>query len=306
MEQVFSPILFLETSSRTPLTSFVVPHGGFITAVFLRVAALHFSTTLSSQNQPHTIALHLSFLRRTQNGPALFTVKDTKIGRQTSVIHITLTQENREEVVGYITNSNILSEDGVTFTTGWKLDPPPTPVNLALLKDDKDANWGRNEDMPFPALRHATRKTQFHFPRHGQRRKGTADEWVRLKGTEKWTNASLGYLADMWPMPVESLIQEQDIYAVDSGKAKPSAKPVRFWYPTVLLNLEVKKALPEDGVEWLFVRVDSKLVRNGRMDIEVVICDEGGDVVALSHHVALAVGLERNMKERNGANVSKI
>lgn len=31
-------------------------------------------------------------------GRALFTVKDTKLGRQTSIIHVTLTQDGREEV----------------------------------------------------------------------------------------------------------------------------------------------------------------------------------------------------------------
>lgn len=60
----------------------------------------HFETTLSKQDQPHTLALHLDFLRRTQTGPAKFTIKDVKLGRQTSVVHITLSQDGREEVVG--------------------------------------------------------------------------------------------------------------------------------------------------------------------------------------------------------------
>lgn len=62
------------------LTSVSVPHGGYITAVFLEVSGRHFQTTLSSQDQPHTIGLHLDFLRRTQSGAALFTVKDVKLG----------------------------------------------------------------------------------------------------------------------------------------------------------------------------------------------------------------------------------
>merc|ERR1711939_596440 len=72
-----------------------VPHGGYVTSVFLQVASTHFQTTLSTQKQPHTIGLHLDFLRRTQEGRALFTVKDTKLGRQTSVIQITLSQDGR-------------------------------------------------------------------------------------------------------------------------------------------------------------------------------------------------------------------
>jgi hypothetical protein len=95
-----------------------VPHGGYVTAVFMRVVSQHFSTTLAHQNQPHTIALHLDFLRRTQIGPATFKVKDVKLGRQTSVVHVTLLQDGREEVVGYITNSNISTEEGLSRISG--------------------------------------------------------------------------------------------------------------------------------------------------------------------------------------------
>ena len=180
------------------LIQFAVPHGGFVTGSFLQVASTHFNTTLSSQDQPHTITLHLDFLRRTQAGTALFTVKDAKLGRQTSVIHVTLNQGGRDEVVGYITNSNMYKETGVSFSTEWELTPPPAPVDLTLLKQDKDANWARQRSMPFAFFRKATQKTQFHFPRSGQRKKSSADEWIRLNTGEKWTNTSLGYVADMW------------------------------------------------------------------------------------------------------------
>jgi len=77
-----------------------VPHGGLVTSTFMSVAKLHFHTTLKKQNQPHTLALHLDFLRRTDTGKATFTVKDVKLGRQTSVVQVTLSQGEREEVVG--------------------------------------------------------------------------------------------------------------------------------------------------------------------------------------------------------------
>ena len=89
-------------------------------------------------------------------------------------------------------------ETGVSFSTEWKLMPPPVPVDLALLKQDKDSNWARQRSMPFASFRKATQKTQFHFPRSGQRKKSSADEWIRLNTGEKWTNTTLGYAADMW------------------------------------------------------------------------------------------------------------
>jgi acyl-coenzyme A thioesterase PaaI-like protein len=65
-----------------------------------KVVKLHFETTLNKQKQPHTLALHLDFLRRTDTGPATFKVQDVKLGRQTSVVHVALSQGEREEVVG--------------------------------------------------------------------------------------------------------------------------------------------------------------------------------------------------------------
>lgn len=48
-----------------------------------------------------------------------------------------------------------------------------------------------------------------------------------------------------------------------------------------MLNLDIKKPLPNGGVEWLFVRVATKQIRKGRMDLDIVILDEGGEIVAL-------------------------
>lgn len=270
-----------------------------MTTVFLRVAETHFKSTLASQNQPHTIALHLDFLRRTEAGDALFTVVDKKLGRQASVIHITLSQGSREEVVGYITHSNMHAESGVSFSTGYALDPPPVSVDLARLARDDDENWVQEPSMPFAGFRKASSKTRFYFPRRGQTVMRMADEWIRLRNGERWTRATLGYVADMFPMPVEAFITRDDAAtagdaAADGGKKRMA----KFWYPTVLLNMDIKKPLPDEGVEWLFSRVAVKQIKNGRMDIEVVTMDAEGDVVLLSHHVSLAVSAARNVAGR--------
>lgn len=257
---------------------------------------MHFETTLSSQNQPHSIALHVEFVRRTQTGHAFFTVEDVKLGRQTSIINITLIQGDLEEVVGYITNSNMVSESGATFLSGYKLLPPPLPVDLALLSLDKDSNWARQLNMPFASFRKATQKIQFHYPREGQSRRGTADEWIRLASGEKWTDSSLGFVADAFPMPVEAFLHNSDPYSI--GNRTGPSSTAKYWYPTLLLNLDFKKHLPDAGLEWLFLRAITKQIKNGRMDIDIMILDEDGEIVALSHHIALVLDAKRNLAER--------
>ena len=122
---------------------------------------------------------------------------------------------------------------------------------------------------------------------------------------------SLGYVADTFPQIVEAY-RDKDDDALRSTRSStndsqtndmshtelPKKHWAQFWYPTLLLNLDVKKVLPPEGIEWLFLRVRAKQIQNGRLDLEVVILDEEGDLVALSNHVALIVNSERNMAKR--------
>lgn len=131
-----------------------------------------------------------------------------------------------------------------------------------------------------------------------------ADEWVCFSQSgEKFNQESLGFVVDQFPQIVEiypstspvssSPATDKEDQAANGRRKRETKKP--NWYPTILLNMEVKKALPEEGVEWLFVRVRAKKIENGRLDLEVVVLDEGGDLVAVSNHVCLILGAERNM-----------
>lgn len=285
-----------------------VPHGGYITACFMQVAALHFSTTLAKQHQPHTISLHLEFVRRTQVGPATFLVRDVKLGKLTSSIHITLTQDGREEAVGYLNHSNIPREEGPTFDTRWQFEPPPAVVDLKALATATDSRWQERKTMPFSDFRKAVNKFRFFFPKDGQPERSIADQWLAFRNGEKFTNVTLGAVSDMFPQITEVFKTNTDPYSIkaeveniDTEAEARRMGAAKFWYPTLLLNLDIKKALPEEGVDWLFVRTRSKHIKNGRYDLEVIIADETGDVVALSHHICLMLPASRNLAKRSTA-----
>lgn len=283
-----------------------VPHGGVVTGNFLAVAKLHFETTLKDQDQPHTLACHFDFLRRTSEGPCTFVVSDTKLGRQTSVIHVTLSQGGRTEVVGYITRTNFHQESGISLDTDFQMHPAPPPVDLVKLGQNQDSNWIRQPEMPFAEFRKASTKIAFHFPRSGQLHKSLGDEWVHMRTGELFTNTTLGFVADMFPMPVESFRDPEnrtDVVERDErGEIVKRHEKAVFWYPTVLLNIDFKKALKEEGEEWLFSRCKTKMIKNGRMDLEIVILDAQGDIVAISHHICLVVDASRNTAPRRTGN----
>jgi hypothetical protein len=254
-----------------------------VTGCVLEAVKLHFSTSLAKQNQPHTIALHIEFLRRTQVGPAIFKVEDVKLGRQTSIVHVSMEQEGRQEIIAYVTNSNMDAEDGFSFDTQYQLSPPPPAIDIAKLEQNTDPNWARAEDMPFAKFRKATKQVIFHFPRGKQVAPSIVDEWICWSDGTNFTNSSLGFVADMFPQIVETLKNE---------KSRP------FWYPTLLLNLDIKKALPPGGVKWLQIRAMMKKIKNGRLDLEVFVHDAEGDLVALSHHVGFILDASRNLAAR--------
>ncbi|KAL9636385.1 MAG: hypothetical protein Q9204_002284 [Flavoplaca sp. TL-2023a] len=258
-------------------------------------------------NQPHTITLHLSFLRRTSIGSATFSIRDVKLGRRTSTVHVSLRQNDGTEpsVVGYLTQSNLKTEEGISLPTHWSLHPSPLPLlSTAALQDNTDPNWARAHRPS--TFRKAAARTQWYLPRHGrQPAPATADEWICLADGGRFTQTSLGFVVDQFPQIVEMYpLDEQQFTAGNGdgdGREEKTVKRTTTtkWYPTVLLNLDVKKALPEQGVEWLFVRVRAKRIENGRMDLEVVVLDEVEELVAVSNHVCLILGAERNM-ERSG------
>lgn len=284
-----------------------VPHGGYVTSILQQVVRTHFDTTLKKQDQPHTLALHLDFLRRTQTGPATFTVKDVKLGRQMSIVHVTLTQDDREEIVGYITNTNLRKESGVSFPTQWSLHPKPLPVaDFAAMEAGRDPNWGERKTWPFSEFRKAASHIRSWFPRAGQHSNSCLDMWYTFSDPSvRFTTESLGFVIDTFPQTIEAFVLGFDPYSVvveekysDDEQRRMMKEGARMWYPTLLLNLDVKKALPEDGVKWLGVRLEVKKIENGRYDLEVLAFDEGGDLVAISNHVCLVVDSERNLAAR--------
>ncbi|KAF4210419.1 hypothetical protein CNMCM8980_004078 [Aspergillus fumigatiaffinis] len=284
------------------------------------------------------ISMQLAFLRRTAVGPAVLEVQDTKLGARTSTIHVALLQpsekgkkkkeaqtgsaassddeENLEvKVAGYITVSPVTAEVGVSAPSNWTLLPesirgsgPHGRVNLAALqKTGRDGQWVRLV-APFPKFRRASQQVELYGPDSALGKPPVVDQWARFRpggNTEaRWTNEAVAFLVDMFPMALDGFDSmgkaTKEEGTTDDAAETESAKGklAKYWYPTVTLNIDFKKRLPASGVEWLYSRVQTKSVRNGRTDLDVVVLDEQGDVVALSTQVGLVVDASRNIGQR--------
>ncbi|PHH93330.1 hypothetical protein CDD83_7115 [Cordyceps sp. RAO-2017] len=297
-----------------------VHNGGYVASVFLRAAKAY----MTPRGQPDAVAVHWQFLSRTQAGPAVLKVAETKMGRGMSVLHMTLHQrglvpetpwlrpaEDGEAeggpspaVVAYVTNTNMDTEAGISLPTGWTLSYPPPAVDLARLGqrsrsggggDEGDANWKRmyiGLMKRLPMLNNL----EYYMPRAGHPLPATQDLWIRFANGEPFSDTSLGFVADA----VAAMLLEAYRRAKPSGGDNSSRKSAAagFWYPTVSMSLEVKKKLPPQGAQWLRLRAAAKVIRNGRFDAQLLVFDVDDELVAMSSQVAMAVDLARNFANR--------
>ncbi|KAI1204949.1 thioesterase family protein [Annulohypoxylon truncatum] len=297
-----------------------VPNGGYAGSCMLAAARAH----LSSRNQPDTLTAHFEFPGRTAVGPAIIVIDDVKLSRQLSTVHVTLWQGallpnapwitpsvSRRVVLAYATNINFGAFAGMSLPTGYEGTPaaalPPVPDFEALKSKGADGTW---EETKVPeavaAVQRSLLNWRFYEPCQGPLAPGVLDMWICSASGERVTQGALAYVVDSFPVNLHTFLAAPELRALleasQKGSTDAKAEEVRerdqqratLWFPTVVMNLEVKKLLPEEGAEWLAVRVTSKQIRDGKFDLEVLVRDVEGEIVALSHHVAMIVSLERN------------
>lgn len=296
-----------------------VPHGGYTMAVLHRLAIKHFAHTHPGHypDEPATpISMQISFLRRTGTGPATLNVQDIKLGARTSTLHVTLLQERDKapfglevKLAGYITVTPASRETGTSARNLSSLRLPPADLETLKQTGKDEPNGWKLYESQFLGFRKATRKVSMYTHTDatmlGQAGDGAVLQWCRFvpgggvsgtvgDGSGRWTNDSVAFLVDMFP----SALSGFDRVASMAETGDPNTLGGKFWYPTVALNLDLRKRLPQEGVEWLFCRVSSTGIVDGRSDIQVVVMDATGDVVAIASQVGLVLSASRNIGSR--------
>lgn len=266
---------------------------------------------------------------------AIITVEDVKLGRQVSKLHLTLWQgegllaqapwvtpgKSRRVMSAYTSQINLREFGGITLPTGFQATAPdtapPEPNFDALDKHGSDDNWEETK-LPKEMTKIQASLTNYRFfvqSNSQQQVPGVLDTYLCLASGEPITQATLPYVADSFPFNSHTYLISPELRELLNQPAPPkgddaatserraevnrkSKERADLWLPTVSMNLENKKALPEEGVKWLHMRMTSKQIENGRFDMEVILRDAEGDLVALSHHVAMILSMSRNTAKR--------
>ncbi|KAI8944799.1 thioesterase family protein [Xylaria longipes] len=295
-----------------------VPNGGYVLIASCMLAAAN--AHLASRDKPDTLTAHFEYPARTSPGPGVVVIEDVKLGRsQLSTLHLTLWQGglqsqkpwvtpsvSKRVILAYTTHANLRAFGGLSMPTGYEASPvaampEPLPDFQALKTNGAD---GAREESKLPTNSgplHSLRNWRFYLPRADPLTPG-----LRF----------LTYLVDSFPFNMHAYLAAPEIRKLfltpPPGTAKSAGSVDRdeegqvsarasLWLPTVVMNLEVKTALPEEGAEWLAVRVTSTQIKGGRFDLELLLRDVEGEIVALSHHVALILSIERNMAKQDSS-----
>ncbi len=244
---------------------------------------------------------HWEFLFPTKVGRAILLVEEVKTGKRMSVLHIKLYQGDISEnapwiksssyaaTTAYITAETSEINIGVSIPTGWHSAPSSMP-KLRLLPPAGDGDWQR---LHVPPVAKALQHVEFYVLSSQDPTLATRDYWIRLAGGGNFSNASLGFVCDVGPPVFIDSFRS----ATEKTVARSSSKR-DSWYPTLVMDMQTKQQLPEMGIEWLRLRFQSKVVHNDRLDVEVLVFDELGDLITISHHVVMIVDMEQKNTAR--------
>ncbi|XXH02406.1 hypothetical protein Hte_008781 [Hypoxylon texense] len=209
--------------------------------------------------------------------------------------------------MAYATFTNLRTLTGMSTPTRYEITAtsklPPLPDFEALKTKQADDEWELSRLPKGSESWRSLRNWCFYLPRGGPPVPGVVDLWVRMTSGERMTQNTLGYVVDSLPWNLHTLRRRAPASTGASSQGREQKAQPRqvqgqdqraaLWFS----DGEMKALLPTEGVEWLAVRLMTKQIKDGRFDIDILVRTNEGEIVTLSHHVAMIVSMERNTKK---------
>ncbi|KAL7622207.1 hypothetical protein AAE478_007710 [Parahypoxylon ruwenzoriense] len=152
-------------------------------------------------------------------------------------------------------------------------------------------------------------------PRGGFPADGICDAWNGWMGEERMDATYLTLMTDIIPSMSDTLLHNRGLYeahaffekmerwaeqnpGVPFEGANSVAETMRasIYNNTVALDIEFKRRLPKEGLRWMFTRTATKMLRDGRMDLDIAMCDEDMELIAVAHQLILVLEAQRKFR----------
>ncbi|KAI3322503.1 hypothetical protein HD806DRAFT_523335 [Xylariaceae sp. AK1471] len=218
---------------------------------------------------PDIQSLHLIFLRPCERYHSAINVTVLKTGNTISKIQLLPSQNNQIKIVALATSTNFAKVIGRTTPTAWALLPPPNPTpHFAQLPAHLSGE-----------IISLTRSFLILSPRgYGYRTEGDH------------INANyLSMMTDVVPSMSDTLLhneaEEHPGVPVDITNWVAEAMQATPFNSTVTLNIEFRRRIPEGGLRC-----------EGRMDIDVTLCNDKMGLLCTAHQLILVLEAQRKFR----------
>ncbi|KAL7626136.1 hypothetical protein AAE478_002906 [Parahypoxylon ruwenzoriense] len=294
-----------------------VPNDGYVASCMLAAGSAH----LTSRGHPYMLTAYFEYHGQTTPGTAIVTIEDMKLSQRLSALHLTLWQGgllsqapwttpsvSRRVVLAFTTYTNIINPTDMLMPTRYEAalaaELPPLPDFDMLKTKQADSSWELSKLPKASASWPSLRNWYFYLPRNEPpTRPGVVDMWMHMASGERITQSTLAYLVDSFPCNLHTFLAPPETRKLTEEPQNPALE-IRskeagredqcsgLLFRTVVMNSETKMILPNEGVEWLAVRLMSKQIKDEWFDIDILVRTVNGEMVALSHHVAMIVSIE--------------
>ncbi|KAH8774485.1 thioesterase family protein [Diaporthe sp. PMI_573] len=248
--------------------------GDCVTSI-IQLAAQTFLRTdpvLVKVNQPDVLSLHVEFLRVCTHDDSVIKVIPLKVGGTVSTLQLQLLQGDKVKIIAIANSTNFDVVLGPTASAPecWKFSPTLKP------KPDFDAG----EILP------VTGRLLVLDPRDGFPDNGVCDAWRGFMGDERIDATYLPLMGEIMPSLSDTLLR-------NGGPYDARAMQVATVNINVQTEREYKRRLPTEGLRFTFTRATAKTLLDGRMDVDLTICNEDMDAICLARQLILALGVHR-------------
>jgi hypothetical protein len=254
----------------------------------------------------------MEFLRPCERYESTITVTILKIGGVSSTLQLQLSQNGQLKVIALATSTNFDKSLGPSADTAWTLLPPPKPIpdfdRVAANKPED--NWLpaqlSGEVVPIVS------RIKILNPRGGFPIDGICDAWNGWMGGERMDATYVALMTDMIPSMSDTLLRNDGVFDAhlsfekierwaeqnpgipfEGSNSIAQAMKASIWNSTVSLDIEFKRRLPKEGLRWIFTRTAAKMLHDGRMDVDITICDEDMELVVVARQLILVLEAQR-------------
>lgn len=259
---------------------------------------------LAVRDQPD-VSLHLEFLRQFEFADSVTQVTDIKAGSTTSTIQLLLLQKEKPKALAIVTSANFANPISPSAPPACSLYPAKLPTPILRRR------WLTNLLM-----------TGYHcwltvrqFPCQtttGHQLMGLVTAFT----DDNMDATAIAYMAGNTIVAMNDVVLRSGSFMDahrnhtlirDWADKNPGvsyqiahtfkeAIELPYFSCTVSMNVEFKKRLPREGVQWVYTRAETKMMEGGWLDMELLLMDKDMHLLCISRHMLQATGPRRKFQ----------